>query len=308
MAQRYNKRAFSHNYYAPFIYHIILSKKDSFPVFGKVIGDANIPYGSAGCADIQENKFGQIISKSILGLPKKYPIILIYQFKVMPDHVHMLLRVQDWSDYHLDFYIKELTEFIAKNFSKIIGKHIEDIEIFEEGYCDKPLLLQITLDGWYKYLQLNPHRLAMRIQYPNFFKRIENLRIGERDYAAYGNLFLFSNPDKSAIKISRSFSDLEIEQLKKKWCLEAKKGTIMVSPFISPREKEIRKMIEKEDGKIILITHEIYSDRYKPSSHNFELCSTGRLLIISLGYPLKTNLSREICNEMNKLAVEIEKM
>lgn len=307
MAGRYNKRAFAHNYYAPFIYHIILSKNNSFPKFGIVTGDARIPYGQPGCAKIIENEFGHIISKSILGLPKKYPIIQFYQFQVMPDHVHILLRVKEWSVYHLDFYIEQLMGFIAKNCSKIMGKPLLASSIFEEGYCDKPLLLGISLDGWYKYIQLNPHRLAMRLQYPLFFQRIRQLIIENKTCEAYGNLFLLSNPDKSAIKISRSFSPLKREELKNHWQLEAKKGVVMVSPFISRKEKEIRQMIEEEDGKIILITHEIFPDRFKPSSHNFELCSKGRLLIISMGYPLKTPLSRAICNEMNSLAKEIEK-
>lgn len=79
----------------------------------------------------------------------------------------------------------------------------------------------------------------------------------------------------------------------------------MVSPFISKEEKQIREIIEQNRGKIILITHEAFPERYKPADHNLELCSNGRLLIVSMGYPAKTALTREICNEMNKLAVEI---
>lgn len=305
MAGRYTKRAFAHNYYAPFIYHIILSKNNSFPIFGSIIGNAKIPYGEPGCADINENEFGHIISKSIIGLPKKYPILQIYQFKVMPDHIHILLCVKDWSKHHLDFYIKELTQFIAKHCSKIRGQQILDSDIFEEGYCDKPLLLGISLNGWYRYIRLNPHRLAMRIQYPGFFSRKRNLKIGNKEYQAYGNLFLMSNPDKTAIKISRRFSSQLKSELRTKWEIEALKGVIMVSPFISNEEKEIRKIIEQKGGKIILITHEEFPERYKPAVHNFELCSNGRLLIVSMGYPAKTALTREICNEMNKLAIEI---
>lgn len=305
MAGRYNKRAFAHNYYAPFIYHIILTKNKKFPVFGSVIGDAIIPFGKSGCAVIDENKFGQIISKSIIGLPKRYPILQIYQYRVMPDHVHILLRIKEWSRYHLDFYIEELTTFIAKHFSKITGNTIIVKDIFEEGYCDKPLLIGRSLNGWFEYIRLNPLRLAMRLQYPRFFQRIKKLRIGERDYEAYGNNFLFSNPDKDVIKISRIFSVHKKEELKRRWQIEARKGTIMVSPFISSEEKQIRKIIELEKGGIILITHELFPEKYKPASHNFELCSAGRLLIISLGYPLKTKLTREICNEMNNLAFQI---
>ena len=305
MAGRYNKRAFAHNYYAPFIYHIILSKKISFPTFGSIIGNAKIPFGEPGCAEIDENEFGHIISKSIIGLPKKYSIIQIYQYKVMPDHVHILLCVKDWSNYHLDFYIKELTEFIAKHCSKVIGHQLRDSDIFEEGYCDKPLLLGISLNGWYKYIKMNPHRLAMRIQFPDFFSRKRNLRIGNREYEAYGNLFLISNPDKTAVKISRRFSSLQKSELRTKWETDALKGVVMVSPFISNEEKQIREIIEQNRGKIILITHEAFPERFKPAAHNFELCSDGRLLIISMGYPAKTALTREICNEMNKLALEI---
>lgn len=305
MAGRYNKRAFAHNYRAPFIYHIILSKTKAFPAFGSVKGNARIPYGHPGCAKIEENEFGHIISISIIGLPKKYPIIQIYQHIVMPDHVHILLRVKDWSKYHLDFYIDELTAFIAYNCGKIVGKPIEKNDIFEEGYCDKPLLLGVSLDGWFRYIRLNPHRLAMRIQYPIFFQRVRNLRIGEREYEAYGNLFLYTNPDKLAIKISRSFSKEKIENLKNVWKVEAIKGVVMVSPFISQEEKRIREMIELAEGKIILITHEAFPERFKPADHNFELCSNGKLLIISLGYPLKTPLTREICIEMNQLALGI---
>lgn len=51
---RYHKRAFAHNYRAPFIYHIILKKTENCESFGSVKGDARIPFGSPGCARIDE--------------------------------------------------------------------------------------------------------------------------------------------------------------------------------------------------------------------------------------------------------------
>ena len=45
----------------------------------------------------------------------------------------------------------------------------------------------------------------MRMQYPKFFQRIRKLEIGEKEYEGYGNLFLFRNPDKIAVKISSKF-------------------------------------------------------------------------------------------------------
>ncbi len=220
----------------------------------------------------------------------------------MPDHVHLLLQVLFGSDKHLDFYIDSLKERIAAKYSEIKGKDILDEEIFEVGYCDKPLYDNRSLDGLFQYIRVNPHRLAMRMQFPKFFQRVRKLRIADKDYEAYGNLFLFRNPDKEAVKISRKFTQEEKQQKINHWLCEAARGTILVSPFISREEKEIRKEAENLGAKIILITHEAFPDRFKPSAHDFDLCTEGRLLIISLGLPVGTSLSRQHCLQMNTLA------
>ncbi|MDE6336373.1 MAG: hypothetical protein K2L34_07365, partial [Muribaculaceae bacterium] len=170
------------------------------------------------------------------------------------------------------------------------------------GYCDKPLYYKRSLDGLFRYIRENPHRLAMRQQFPQFFQRIRKLRIGEKDYEAYGNLFLIRNPDKAAVKISRKFTLEEKLQKQSRWLSDAAKGTVLVSPFISQEEKAIRTQAESTSGKLILIIHETFGERYKPAKHDFDLCCEGRVLIVSLGLPSQTPLSREICNQMNNLS------
>ncbi len=305
---RYHKRAFAHNYHAPFIYHIILKKKKGFENFGVVRGNARIPYGSPGCAYIEESKIGKIIAREILKIQRIFPILQVYQFKVMPDHVHILLNVKEWSQYHLDFYIESLYDNIAEAYSKAIGRHVSSAMIFQTGYCDKPLLRKRSLDSLFRYIRENPHRLAMRRQFPQFFQHVRMLQIGDHEYEAYGNLFLFRNPDKEAVKISRSFTPKEKLQKKAEWLSEGVKGTVLVSPFISPAEKSIRSEAEAIGAKIILIIHEAFPDRYKLASHDFTLCSEGRLLIISLGLPIKTELTRSICERMNALAKAVAEM
>ena len=298
----YHRRVFKHNYFAPFIYHIILKKQVKCERFGEVVGDARIPYGSIGCADINESILGSIIAKSIVHLPHEFPILKLYQFKMMPDHVHILLEVKDWSPVHLDNYIDALRDNIANKYSKLKGEKISNEEIFQPGYCDKPLLLKISLDGWYNYIRENPHRLAMRIQFPQFFQRVRNLRIGDKDFEAYGNLFLFRNPDKIAVKMSDKYSEVYRKERFQTYFSHFMTGTIMVSPFIHRDEKLIRSKAEENGGKIILIKHEKFQDIYKPAKHDFNQCSKGNLLIISMGYPEGTILSRKISKEMNELA------
>lgn len=301
----YHRRAFAHNYFAPFIYHIIIKKQKSFERFGEVNGDARIEYGCSGCAYIKESGIGKIIAKAIIHLPYEFPILKPHQFCVMPDHVHILLEVTDWSAHHLDFYIESLKERIAEKYSNFLKTTISNDKIFEKGYCDKILLRAISLNGWYNYIRLNPHRLAMRLQYPQFFQRVRKLKVGDNEYEAYGNLFLFRNPDKATVKISRSFTEEEKDKKKAQWLEDAATGTVLVSPFISKEEKAIRAETEVLGASLILITHEAFPERFKPSAHDFDLCSSGRLLIISLGEPKGTELIRDLCQRMNALAAEI---
>lgn len=298
----YHRRAFSHDYYNPFIYHIILKKVPGCEHFGAVEGDAKIAPGNSGSAVIQESNIGKIIAKSILHLPYDFPVLKLHQFCVMPDHVHILLQVLFKSDRHLDYYIDSLKIRIASRYSKEEKRPIAKEEIFESGYCDKPLFDNRSLKGLYNYIRVNPHRLAMRQQYPQFFRKVRSLRIGNKEYEAYGNLFLFTNPDKMAVRISRKFSMEEKERKIYSWISGASQGTLLVSPFISKEEKAIRDKAEALGGGIILIAHEAFSERFKPSTHDFDLCSEGRLLIISLGREIGTPLTREICMEMNNLA------
>ncbi|MBD5355864.1 MAG: hypothetical protein HDR88_02520 [Bacteroides sp.] len=127
----------------------------------------------------------------------------------MPDHIHLLLQILYRANHHLDFYIESLKSKITVKYSKNTGRTVPIEEIFQPGYCDKPLYDNRSLDGLFRYIRENPHRLAMRQQFPQFFKRIRNLKIGNQEYEAYGNLFLFRNPDKDAVKISRKFSPEE---------------------------------------------------------------------------------------------------
>ncbi len=301
----YHKRAFAHNYHAPFIYHIILKKQQGCEIYGFVKGSARIAYGISGCAYIEETALGRVIGRNVAIFPRVYPFLQVYQYKVMPDHVHILLRVKTWTEEHLDSYIESLKVNIAASYSAVAGREISSDDIFQIGYCDKPLLRKRSLDALFQYIRENPHRLAMRMQFPEFFTTVRNLRIGGRDYEAYGNLFLFRNPDKEAVKVSRKFSPEEVLEKKSEWLSDASRGTILVSPFIAKAEKEVLEEACGMGASIILIVHEAFGERYKPARRNFNLCSQGRLLIISLGLPKKTPTSRSLCNQMNNLAVEV---
>ncbi|MDE6206424.1 MAG: transposase [Muribaculaceae bacterium] len=301
----FHRRALIHDYYAPFIYHIILKKAPECDSFGDVEGDARIVPGAPGSAAIKESPIGKLIAKGIIHLQYDYPIVKVFQYCVMPDHVHILLQVLFRSELHLDFFMESLKAIIARRVSVLLCRETAPDDIFQPGYCDKPLYDDRSLDELYRYIRENPHRLAMRMQFPQFFRRARKLHIQGREYEAYGNLFLLRNPDKIAIKISRSFSAEEHTQKETEWLAAAAQGAVLVSPFISAAERALRSRAEAIGAKIILITHEDFPERYKPHAHDFDLCAQGNLLIISLGLPAKTALTRDLCLRMNDLAAAL---
>lgn len=303
----YHRRSFRHDYFAPFIYHLILKKSPACETFGTIDGDARVAPGQPGCARVKESEIGSAVAKEILRLHYRFPIVKLLQFVVMPDHAHILLQILHRSDRHLDFYVDALKTAIAVRVSLLRNQEVSPHEIFEPGYCDKPLYDNRSLDAMFRYIRENPHRLAVRKQYPQFFQHARKVRFGETDCEAYGNLLLLNNPDKLPVKISRRDTDGEVSAKTARWVAEASRGTILVSPFISPKEKEVRRQAEEAGAKIILITHEAFPERFKPARHDFELCCAGRLLILSMGCRNGEELTRELCLAMNALAQRLSR-
>lgn len=269
------------------------------PDFGGVRGNPAIAPGKDGCAYIFRSPIGNAITEALSGLERTFPALQVYQYCIMPDHVHLLIHIRERTEFRLSDYINHLKAQVGLMCRSSVN------EIFEERFTDKLLYHNRSLEVLFRYIRENPHRLAMRRQYPQFFQHVRNVRIAEVECSAYGNLFLLNNPDKMAIKVSRKDSDADMEKKVADAVEGALTGTVLVSPFISPREREIRLRAEEFGARIILITHEAFGDRYKPPAHEFELCSDGRLLILSMGKPPDTPLTREMCLEMNAFASAI---
>lgn len=146
----------------------------------------------------------------------------------------------------------------------------------------------------------NPYRLAIRLRYPDFFHRYNKLIINGEEYSAYGNIQLLHNPFKEQVVVHRSYSSTTFNQYKNIWLHTAANGGVLVSPFISQREKEIRREAELCGGRFILITEHPFGQREKPSGHDFELCSSGRMLMIAPTAAI--SFGRAACLRMNSIA------
>lgn len=303
----YCRRKNGHDYYSPCRYHIILKKNPEFEIFGKIAGDARIPPGNPGSAEIKHNRVGKAINNCIFNLPKEFPFLKVYQHMVMPDHVHIFIQVKEKTPKPLGYYIGRLKANIGKEISSIYGEKISGETIFQANYTDKIIYWGMDFNILFDYIKENPYRRAMIMQYPEFFQRINEIKIEDKTYSLYGNLFLLKNPFKSAVIIHRKSTPEMNEELEEEWFRTAIGDGVLVSAFISKKEKRIRDEAEKRGGKFIIIMDKPFPEKFKPSKHNFELCSKGRLLLVAPTQATPSSSFRQICLEMNELAEVIAK-
>ena len=77
-----------HDYHEPCIYLITVTTVDRKPLLGQVAGDMHV-------AKVVLTELGMAVRYEINTLPKRYPQIQVLQYIVMPDHVHLILRVKE---------------------------------------------------------------------------------------------------------------------------------------------------------------------------------------------------------------------
>lgn len=300
-ARRRGRRKHGHDYRAPWKYHITIAKARSCADFSS-IAVRNLASMEVG---LDYSPLGKIIWSQIKAIQSDY--LRIYQHSIMPDHLHLLVHVRKYLPRHLGFYIAEFKSQVTIGWRRM--KADDEAVVFEGNYHDRIILPEHNLDDVYQYIRSNPYRLAVRHMRPEFFRKERLLIAGSREVQAYGNLFHYRNPFKYGLVVHRSDSEAVFRQKLEECLYFADNGGVVVSAFISPREKEIRREIEAADGKIILIHDRPFAGKEKPPRHDFDLCSSGNLLILSpldyLDLPKSEHPPRWQCLDMNSLAEKI---
>ena len=288
-------RAPWHDYTQRCIYMITLNKNPLMENYGILQGDYRIQTGQKGAAFISSTALGKAIKNTLRRFNSTEPNVRVLQYALMPDHLHILLFVE--------YPTEDTLGKIIARFKIEVNKAAGTTGVFAKGFNDQILKSSRSLAVLYRYLQENARRLAVRRARPEFFRRVNALEIGGKTFQAYGNFQLLDCPFKEQVIVHRADSSETRLKNREQWLYTAANGGVLVSPFISPAEKEIRKEAEESGGRFILILSEPMEERYKPAGRDFELCEAGRLVIVSANLP--GDLSRQTCITMNGLAQNI---
>jgi hypothetical protein len=186
--------------------------------------------------------------------------------------------------------------------------------IFTERPFIRPLSRRGQLNTMIRYVQMNPQRLATKRLKPGYFRVQKDIEIGDRKYDGVGNVAILMGEGFDTVhvrswmvKAAENGEDKQLRDYMNSRVLLARKGTVMVSPFISPQEKRVMQVLLQEQLPFILLTDNGFRDYYKPSDGLFDACAAGRLLILSpWAYEDgKRHISRSECVALNGMAEEI---
>lgn len=133
---------------------------------------------------------------------------------------------------------------------------------------------------------------------------IKNRLIADVRLDYIGNMNMLSSEHKLPLVCHRR--DARLFEMQKAAILKAaREGAVIVSAFISEKERDIKKQLMQELLPFIEIMDNGFSDRYKPSGKAFYALAENRLTQITCWdyvYQKDANVTREMCLVMNELS------
>ena len=314
------------------MYHITLTVPSREPLLGSLV----IPENNPANARIERTALGNAVVDELYVMCRHYPAIRILQFCLMPDHLHAVIHVTKVMETSIRSVIRGYWQGVKKlgrAYTLSVALELNS-ETTNEGTCDegttnegsypfpifterpfiRPLSRRGQLHTMIRYVQMNPQRLATKRLRPGYFRVQKDIVIGERKYDGVGNVGLLMEEGfdtvhvrSKMVKAAENGTDLPLRNYMNSRVQLARKGVVMVSPFISPQEKQVMQVLLQEQHPFILLTDNGIRDYYKPADTLFDACAAGRLLILS-PWPYdegKRHISRSECMALNTMAEEI---
>lgn len=287
------RRMYGHNYAVPGTYEVTIVVTNRCPVFGKIVGTTKVGGESP---HISPSVLGQIVlNEEIPKIHRFYPMVDVWQVCLMPDHLHMIVRINQPlpEGKHLGIIIGAFKGGVSRAWWKLDtsasmnSSSIAHPPLFEPNYNDHILMRDGQLDNWKRYLRDNPLRHMMRREYPKLFQRALCIKIENVRYSAFGNMLLLRQPEKHQVFFHRRTDGVPTEDTDL-WKKESQRlmsvaysGDVLVTPGISECEKRIKNIALKQKLRLIHIQADPIGQYWKPERSRFEACASGSLLILA---------------------------
>ncbi len=228
-------------------------------------------------------------------------------FTIMPDHIHLLIRIIE-NDQHirLEVIVSRLMVDLERLYHAVT--QIQSA-LFEPYWHDWIVMKNNQLKTFTRYIRENPARHWLRKSHPEYFQRVNAITFLDRTWYGYGNPALLQLPVIEPFQCSRKWAQ-EGEEWRQAVSRASRigPGGAGIGTFMSPCEKACGNAINHVGGRWIILYPEGFGERWHPSRQHELLCAQGRMLFLSL-YPAmeRKPTTAELyqrCHEMGNLIVE----
>lgn len=267
----------------------------------------------------KHTELGERIAQEIKRIPVHHKEMRILRFVVMPEHIHFILHVKERLKRKLGSELAGFFGACSKHRdSSNIPSYLDSnqpngpslLTSLFEPFHDRIIMDYEQLDKAIRYVEDNPRRRLIKQSNPNLFKRYLHLKIGNREYAAYGNIFLLKEINLLPVRIHRRWSEAEFRNYHDACVKAIDNDAVVISPFIHPAEKRIRDYAMSTGAPLIILQDTGFEERFTPKGERFRLCSEGLLLLLA-PWPEnsgKTNSGYREFHNMNDMATAIATM
>lgn len=319
------RRMEKHDYTSSCIYLITVTTEGRQRLLGTLVGD------SAATAAIEPTPLGAYVAKAFrqtaVETTKKTGCrVQVLHYQIMPDHFHGILYVRDTlpADYALGKIVAAWKSacthalwaspsFSASFSAPHLSAENKTKPLFSRGFNDRILFRRGQLKTWVAYLDDNPRRLWLKWHFPDRLRKVYDFTAGTKGhrYTAVGNTFLVTYPERLQVRCHRNLTAEQIQQEVEKYLREAHRGTVLVSPFISPAEKAVFEACYRERLPMIHIVNRGLDGKFNyPSGRDLSGCSDGFLLVLApyADYSAETaaaRITRAQCLDMNGYAADL---
>ena len=332
-----HRRALFHDYNRPGVYMITLVTEGRARVFGTIEGNTRSRKDSEDYPHLRCSELGSIILREEIGkITHFYPMVEVCKVALMPDHIHLLVDVKGklLEGKHLGTIVRGFKTGCTRawwklnpdgnasgtvtpdgNAPSIIVPEVSPSGwrpvLFQQGYHDRIIIREGMMENICRYMDENPFRVRLKEEYPKLMQRRLHLWIHDREYAAFGNLFLLKNPDKLQVFFHRKNGDGVPTHLTEEYAREkarllqrAEEGAVLVTPGISKGEQEVVVAALADRLPLIILQKEPITEYWKPPQGRFYACAKGSLLILA-PWEMEGDSDYALFHSLNDLAHDI---
>ena len=298
---------------------VTIRRNDGYPALSRVCGDVASHY-------LAENWITRLFVDIIMTFHETwYCIEPIRCFSIMPDHIHLLIKIRDIEKrVSLAVIVRVLARALEKAYFALAGASAgrtptdakigvsnaggtptgakgavtgaggrsgADVRsggqhLFAFAWHDWIVKADGQLTAFTRYIRENPRRAWLRRENRRFFTQVRRVSFAGREWFAYGNAALLELPVIEPFRCSRKWAE-DGEEWREAVGRAARigPGGAGAGTFMSPCEKLCGNEIFKAGGALIVLSPEGFGPRWHPTRNKEALCAKGHMLFLSLWEP-----------------------